>query len=99
MELLYYRADGCGVCEQKAPLVRRLADELRLPLRVLDGDADEARGEAESLRLKQVPTLALHDGGRVRFRLVGRMITPENVRHLVGAVLPAPTERGDDGDG
>jgi hypothetical protein len=93
VELLYYRADGCGVCAQKAPLVRRLADELRLPLRVLQGDEEAGRGEAESLRLKQVPTLALHDGGRVRFRLVGRMITPENVRHLVGAVLPPDSGR------
>ena len=35
---------------------------------------------------QQVPTLALLDGERVRFRLVGSMITLENVQDLLALV-------------
>ena len=44
---------------------------------------DDGRAEADRRRIRTVPTLALIHGERVPFRLVGRMITPENVRHLL----------------
>jgi hypothetical protein len=93
VELVYVRADGCGVCEQKGPLVRELAAELALPLRVLDFDDPAAAGEVGALRIRTVPTLALREAARVPFRLVGRMITRENVHHLLSTVsLPAREE-------
>jgi thiol-disulfide isomerase/thioredoxin len=86
--LLFFHADGCGVCHQKAPVVERVAREMALPLEVLDLADPAVATRAAELRIRTVPTLALVDGARVRFRLIGRMITPENIRHL--AALSAP---------
>ncbi|HEX7240078.1 MAG TPA: thioredoxin family protein [Longimicrobiaceae bacterium] len=83
MKLTYFRAAWCGVCHAKAPVVEEIAASMGLPLESWDWDAGDGRARADALRVKTVPTLALVDGERVRFRLVGAMITPENVRHLV----------------
>lgn len=58
-----------------------------------DIEEDDGRAEADRRRVKTVPTLALIHGERVPFRLVGRMITPQNVRHLLAQLargLDAP---------
>lgn len=83
MHLAYFHAPWCGVCHEKAPLVDQIAASVGLELE--DWDIDEERGhaEAERRRVRTVPTLALVWGERVPFRLVGRMITPENVRYLL----------------
>jgi hypothetical protein len=82
--LLYARAAGCSVCVEKHPLAVALAARRGLPLEVLELDTDEGRARAEPLRLATVPTLALVQDGRARFRLVGRMITEETAEHLLG---------------
>ena len=82
MKLLYFRADGCGVCHAKAPVAEEVARSLGLPLEVVDLESEEGRALAEARRIRTVPTLALVEGERVPFRLVGAMITPENVAHL-----------------
>lgn len=83
MNLLYFRAEWCGVCHAKAPVVEEIARASEIALTVVDIDQEAGRARAESLRIKTVPTLALIDGPRVPFRLVGRMITPENAAHLL----------------
>lgn len=80
MKLVYFRADWCGVCHAKRPVAEEVARAMGVPLEVVD--YERASAAAEALRIKTVPTLALVDGERVRFRLVGEMITPENVAHL-----------------
>lgn len=82
MKLVYLRADWCGVCAEKSPLVEEIAAARGLPLEVVDWDSDAGQARAAELRLKTVPTLALVDGERVPFRLVGTMITAENVERL-----------------
>jgi thiol-disulfide isomerase/thioredoxin len=95
MKLAYFHADGCGVCHEKTPVVREVARAAGLPLEVLDYDDPAVRRQAEALRVTTVPTLALVDGERVRFRLVGVAITPENVRHLLRNLgPPAPPPAG-----
>ncbi|HEV2150611.1 MAG TPA: thioredoxin family protein [Longimicrobiaceae bacterium] len=89
MKLLYFRAEWCGVCREKGPVVEEAARSLGLPLEVLDWDEERGRAEAEARRIRTVPTLALVHGDRVPFQLVGRMITPENVAHFVARVRPA----------
>lgn len=86
MKLGYFHAPWCDVCHEKAPVVREIARAIDLPLE--DWDIEEARGkpEAERRRIKTVPTLALLDGERVRFRLVGSMIDLENVKHLLALI-------------
>jgi thiol-disulfide isomerase/thioredoxin len=89
MRLVYFRADWCGVCHEKNPVVDRLAAAAGLPLDVVDWDSEDGQARAMGLRIQTVPTLALVDGERVRFRLVGKMITPETAAHLIGMYRPA----------
>lgn len=93
MELLYFRSDSCPVCHEKAPVAEEIARSLQLPLTVIDVGGDEGRRRAESLRIKTVPTLALVDGERVPFRLIGRMITPEAAAHLATLSRHTPGQR------
>lgn len=83
MHLAYFRAPWCGVCHEKAPVVAAIARDAGLALQEWDIEEPAGRAEYERLRIKQVPTLALIFGERVPFRLVGAMITPENVQHML----------------
>lgn len=83
MKLGFFHAPWCGVCHEKAPVVREIAQTLGMPLEEWDIDEEAGGQEAERRRVEQVPTLALLDGERVRFRIVGEMITPENVRYMM----------------
>jgi thiol-disulfide isomerase/thioredoxin len=89
MKLLYFRADWCGVCHAKRPVAEEIARAHGLPLEVFDVEDPAGRAESEARRIRGIPTLALADDERVRFRLVGSMITPENVAQLV-ARIPRP---------
>lgn len=86
MHFAYFGATWCGVCHEKGPVVEQLATDLGMELERWDIDDEKGKDEAERRRIRQVPTLALINGDRVPFRLVGRMITPENVQHLLGRV-------------
>jgi thioredoxin-like negative regulator of GroEL len=106
MKLIYVRADWCGVCHQKSPVVDAVAAAAGLPLDLVDWETEEGQTRALGLRVTTVPTLALVDGERVRFRLVGSAITPETAAHLIGMYRPAKEiqakesqEKGDEGDG
>ena len=90
MHFAYFHAPWCGVCHEKSPLAAELADEAGLALETFDVDTPEGRAEYERLRARQIPTLALVHGDRVPFRLVGAMITRENVQHLRAKQVPAP---------
>jgi len=81
--LAFFHADWCGVCHEKGPVAVEIARGAGLLLERVDVDDAAGREEAERRRIETVPTLALVDGERVRFRLIGRMITPENARHLL----------------
>jgi thiol-disulfide isomerase/thioredoxin len=87
--LLFFRADWCGVCHEKGPVVDAIARAAELPLEVVDFESEEGRTRALGARVETVPTLALAANGRIRFRLVGRMITPETAAHLIGMYRPA----------
>jgi thiol-disulfide isomerase/thioredoxin len=96
MKLLYFQAGWCGVCHEKGPVVDELARAAALPLETVDWTTEEGQTKAIGLRINTVPTLALVDGERVRFRLVGKMITPETAAHLIGMYRPT---NGGGGDG
>lgn len=83
MHLAYFQAPWCGVCHEKAPIVEQIADSANLELQRWNIEEEAGRAEAERRRIKTVPTLALIHGERVPFRLIGRMITPENVQYLL----------------
>ena len=83
MHLAYFQAPWCGVCHEKAPVVEQIAAAANLELQRWNIEDEAGRAEAERRRIKTVPTLALIQGERVPFRLIGRMITPENVQYLL----------------
>jgi thiol-disulfide isomerase/thioredoxin len=83
VKLVYFRADGCGVCVAKSPVAEAIASAAELPLETHDFEAPDEQDAVERLRIRGVPTLALVDGERVRFRLVGAMITPETAEKLI----------------
>jgi thiol-disulfide isomerase/thioredoxin len=83
MSFVFFTAPWCGVCREKAPVADEIAAEYGLPIQRWDIEEAEGGREAERRRIRTVPTLALVRGERVPFRLVGSMITPENVRHLM----------------
>ena len=91
MHLSYFQAPWCGVCHEKAPVVERIAADLGLKLERWDIEEEAGQAEYERRRIRNVPTLALIHGERIPFRLVGSMITPENVRHMLDqtSLLPA----------
>jgi hypothetical protein len=74
--------------------VEQIALAVGMALERWDTDDDAGRAEADRRRIKTVPTLALIHGERVPFRLVGRMITPENVRHLLAQCCPSSEGSG-----
>jgi protein-disulfide isomerase-like protein with CxxC motif len=88
MNLAYFHAPWCGVCHEKSPVVERIAADAGLTLEHWDIENDAGRTEAESRRIKTVPTLALIHGDRVPFRLVGSMITPENAAQMLARFAP-----------
>ena len=79
----FFHAPWCGVCLEKSPIVEALAKEHGLALEQFDIEETDGRAEYERRGLKQIPTLALVRGERTPFRLVGAMITRENVEHLM----------------
>src|ERR1051325_4356404 len=91
MHFVFFHAPWCGVCEEKSPLVEALASEYGLTLDRFDIEAADGRAEYERRGLKQIPTLALVREERMPFRLVGAMITRENVEHLMR--LHGPSEQ------
>lgn len=88
MNLAYFHAPWCGVCHEKSPVAERIAADAGLPLERWDIEDDAGRAQAENRRIKTVPTLALVQGDRVPFRLVGSMITPENAAQMLARFVP-----------
>jgi thiol-disulfide isomerase/thioredoxin len=87
MRLAFFHAAWCGVCHDKAPLLEPIATHVRVPLEQWDIETPEGAREAEARGITMVPTLALLLDERVPFRIVGEMITFENVSHLVKPYL------------
>lgn len=95
MHLAYFHAPWCAVCHEKSPVAEQIAAAAGMNLARWDIEQADGRAEADRRRIRTVPTLALLHGDRVPFRVVGRMITPENVRHLLaqsgaGKLPPSP---------
>lgn len=88
--LVYVTTAGCAVCHEKSPLVDELAAQFGLPLERVDSDTPDGAARAEALRVRGVPTLALVRGERVPFRLLGRMITRENVEYFFAREAGGP---------
>jgi thioredoxin 1 len=84
--LVDFTADRCAPCRAQAPVLERLAANLRGKLRVVEVDADAMPELAQVYRVRGLPTLILLKGGEVLAALVG--LTPERrILELVEAAL------------
>lgn len=83
MKLAFFHAPWCGVCHEKAPVAEQIAATAQLDFERWDIEQADGAEEAERRRVGTIPCLALLDGERVRFRLIGRMITQENAQYLL----------------
>jgi thiol-disulfide isomerase/thioredoxin len=89
MILKLFRADWCHACHTALPAARDIADALSLPLEAVDVDTDEGRAAQAEAGVRALPTLALVDGARVRFRVSGPMIDLAVVTRLASALSAA----------
>ena len=69
--LLDFSAVWCGPCKALAPIVDRLADELKGKVKVGKLDIDDSPAVATKLAIKSVPTIVVFKSGKESGRHVG----------------------------
>ena len=69
--LLDFSAVWCGPCKALAPIVDRLAEELKGKAKVGKLDIDDSPNIATKLAIKSVPTLVVFKSGKESGRHVG----------------------------
>jgi thioredoxin 1 len=75
-ELLYFRAEWCGPCEQQSPIIEDFREEYD-NVKVQKVDIDEEPTTADEYGVSTLPTTIIHDGQEEIFRKAG--VTPPNV--------------------
>jgi thioredoxin 1 len=69
--LLDFSAVWCGPCKALAPIVDKLADELKGKVKVGKLDIDDSPAVATKLAIKSVPTIVVFKSGKESGRHVG----------------------------
>jgi thioredoxin 1 len=69
--LLDFSAVWCGPCKALAPIVDKLADELKGKVKVGKLDIDDSPAVATKLGIKSVPTIVVFKSGKESGRHVG----------------------------
>jgi len=81
--LLDFGAVWCGPCKALAPIVDKLANELKGKARVGKLDVDDSPATAAKFGIRSVPTVLVFKDGKVASQLVG-MTTKETLAKLLG---------------
>ncbi len=76
LSLVDFYATWCGPCKMQAPVIEKIAEEIREGLKVYKLDVDELSDIAVKYGISSVPTLLLFEDGKVVERWVG--LTPEH---------------------
>lgn len=63
LAMVDYYASWCGACRMAAPMFKRVATELNLPLYKID--AEKNPGSREGVDIQSLPTIALVKDGKV----------------------------------
>lgn len=69
--LVDFYADWCGPCRMLAPVLEKVAKDVKGKATVAKLDIDRAQGIASSFQVTSIPTLILFEGGKEVDRLVG----------------------------
>ena len=81
--LIKFSTKNCPPCRALAPIVERVADEVKGRCRVFSMDVDEAPRTATRYGIRAVPTLLAFRGGAPRGQLVG-LASREAIVKLIG---------------
>jgi thioredoxin 1 len=81
--LLDFSAVWCGPCKALAPIVERLADELKGKIKVGKLDIDDSPSVATKFGIRGVPTVLVFKAGKESGRHVG-MTNKETLVKLLG---------------
>ncbi len=81
--LIKFGTKSCPPCRALAPIVERVADEVKGRCRVFSVDIDEAPRTAMRYGIRAVPTLLAFRGGAPRGQLVG-IASREAIVKLIG---------------
>lgn len=81
--LIKFSTKQCGPCKALAPIVDRIAAEVKGRCRVFSVDIDEAPRTATRCGIRAVPTLVAFRGGAPRGQLVG-LASREAILTLIG---------------
>jgi thioredoxin 1 len=81
--LLDFSAVWCGPCKALAPIVDKVADELKGKVRVGKLDIDDSPGVATKFAIKSVPTILVFKNGKESGRHVG-LTNKETLVKLLG---------------
>lgn len=63
LALVDYYASWCGACRMAAPMFKRVATELNLPIYKIDAEKNPAA--REGVDIANLPTIALVKGGKI----------------------------------
>ncbi len=69
--LLDFSAVWCGPCKVLAPIVEKLADDMKGKIKVGKLDIDDSPGVASKFGIRGVPTVLIFKGGKESGRHVG----------------------------
>lgn len=81
--LIKFSTKSCPPCKALAPIVERVAEEVKGRCRVFSVDVDEAPRTATRYGIRAVPTLLAFRGGAPRGQLVG-IASREAIVRLIG---------------
>ncbi|MBI2743845.1 MAG: thioredoxin [Chlamydiales bacterium] len=69
--LVDFYADWCGPCRMLAPVLEKVARDVKGKARVAKIDVDAAQRIASNFKVTSIPTLILFKGGKEAGRIVG----------------------------
>lgn len=69
--LVDFHANWCGPCRMLAPILEKVATEVKGKASIAKVDIDEAQGVADTHQITSVPTMILFKNGKEVNRLVG----------------------------
>jgi thioredoxin-like negative regulator of GroEL len=82
--LMYFEQDGCAPCKRWKPVAVAIAEEIGIPLELVDLNGDNGMEHALAYNVKAAPTLIVVGAKGQRLGgMIGGMISLERVRLLL----------------
>ncbi len=79
-QAIYFTASWCGPCRMIKPKIEALKSQ-GLPIQIID--VDQASSQAQTLGIRNVPTIILMEDGAEKQRMVGNNINTETIKQFL----------------